>query len=253
MKIGFGVSVLSKGLQSNAVDGIGTYTKELANGLISIPGIELLPVAFGGNSNAEITTGSAGIKLPPYPLMAGMSACMPVPFIGNSELNKQIDLFHATDHLIPRLKGVPVLATLMDAIPLSHPDWVRLNLRTLKMWLWRQAAHWADHVVTISEYSKLDIVEHFSISDKKISVIPLGVDRRYFERIDQSSKDSTIKSLKISKDFFLFVGTLQPRKNVERILLAHASLSQEAQKNFPLVIVGRAGWGVDELLKKKST
>ncbi len=179
-----------------------------------------------------------------------MSAITPFPFIGHSALKKQVDLFHATDHLIPRLPGVPVLATIMDAIPLSHPEWVRLNYRALKTWLWRRAGQWADHVVTISEYSKQDIVEQFAIPPERVSVVPLGVDQRYFEKIDEENKAGVLKKLGLPSRFFLFIGTLQPRKNVERVIDAHATLPLEVQQEFPMVVVGRAGWCVDALLEK---
>lgn len=253
MRVGFGISVLSKGLQRNTVDGIGTYTRELAKQLTAIPQIELFPIKFGSTINEGVSLSNDGLTLPPYPLLSVMSNLMSLPFIGNAKICRNIDLFHATDHLVPRLKGVPVLATVMDAIPLSHPDWVRSDYRMLKAWLWRQAVRWADHVVTISEFSKREIVEYFSLSPKKVSVVPLGVNRRYFERIDLVSKQTILKRLQLPKHFFLFVGTLQPRKNVGRILSAHASLPRDIKKKVPLVIVGRAGWGVDGLLQDIAT
>lgn len=138
----------------------------------------LTPVSFG--YSAETGIANEGRVPPAYSIMAPVSACLPIPFAGHAELKRRIDLFHATDHLIPRLPGISVLATLMDAIPLSHPGMGALELPQPETWLWRRAARWADHVVTISEYSKRDIVEQFSIPPEKISVIPLGVDQRYF-------------------------------------------------------------------------
>lgn len=250
MNIGYGVSVLSRGLLASGVDGIGTYTKELSGELTSMPDVELLPVSFGYNVDTGIAQQGQGLTLPSYLIMAPICACFPIPFAGHSELKSKVDIFHATDHLIPRFPSIPVLATLMDAVPLSHPEWVKSRGRSLKALLWRRAAQWADHVVTISEYSKKDIVEQFSIPPEKISVVPLGVDRRYFEVINQQEKLSVLEKLHLPQKFFLFIGTLQPRKNIERILLAHASLPLEMQREFPMVIVGRAGWGVDALLEK---
>ena len=57
-----------------------------------------------------------------------------------------------------------------------------------------------------------------------------------------------MRRLDLPAAFFLFVGTLQPRKNVDRLLDAHAALPDRLKKNIPLVVVGRAGWGCEALV-----
>ena len=149
-----------------------------------------------------------------------------------------MDVFHATDHLIPKLSSAPVIATLMDAIPLSHPEWTTIRLAALRRWLLRRSGTWADHVITISDYSKREIVEHFGIAPERISVVPLGVHPRFFERIDQAERAEVLKRLGLRNSSC--VGTLQPRKNLERVLDAHAGLPADLRRAIPLVIVGRA-------------
>ena len=95
------------------------------------------------------------------------------------------------------------------------------QIASFKNWVWRKSGTWADRIITISDYSKEQIVYHFNISESKISVVPLGVDKIYFEKVDEILKSQILKSLNIPNNFFLFVGTLQPRKNVERIIAAH--------------------------------
>lgn len=251
MRVGFGCTVLAKGLLQGGVDGIGSYTKELGRNLSATKNVDLVPVSFGVPINGNFPLASPKINvLARYAPMAAVSSVTPWAFPGNESLRRQIDLFHATDHLVPRFSGFPVVATLMDAIPLSHPEWVRVRLAKLKSALWRRSAQWADHILTISEYSKSDIVKYFGISSDKITVTPLGVDERYFERLDAARKAEIVKRHGLPERFYLFVGTLQPRKNVERLLDAHAALPVGLQKDIPLVIVGRAGWGCETLVAR---
>ena len=249
MKVGFGCTVLANGLRHDGVDGIGCYTRELGRCLSANASVDLTPVSFCVPGEQGIGFSDKVVEvLPHYVRHAGLSAVSPICFPDSSFRN--LDLFHATDHLIPKFSRFPVIATLMDAIPLSHPEWVRMRLVHLKNWLWRRATHWADHVLTISDFSKQDISRCFQISADKISVVPLGVDDRYFERFDALQKREVVRRLRLPEQFYLFVGTIQPRKNLERLLDAHAALPMVRQRETPLVIVGRHGWGCEALVAR---
>jgi len=110
------------------------------------------------------------------------------------------------------------------------------------------AARWASRVITISEFSKRDIVEYFGIAEEKITVIPLGYDESLRTRVDGEKRREVLERYKLGEGFFLFVGTLQPRKNISRIIAAHRALGREFCRAHPLVIVGNYGWGGDETL-----
>jgi alpha-1,3-rhamnosyl/mannosyltransferase len=137
----------------------------------------------------------------------------------------------------------------MDVIPLSHPEWVRNELRTLKNILWKKSLTWADRIITISDYSKSEIIKWTDVAADKISVIPLGVDADWFLRCPEQEIARVREKYQLPNDFFISLGTLQPRKNVESTILAHRTLSLSERLKTPLVIVGRAGWKCDPLLK----
>ena len=191
----------------------------------------------------------SGITLGRYPLNAAWSAATSFNFFGINRLNQKVDLIHATDHYVPKCSPVPLVATLMDAIPLSHPHWSRGNHRGLKNALWIRAANWADQIVTISEYSKLELAKWTGISLNKISVIPLGVDKRWFREVPAAEFAQVRARYALPERFFISVGTLQPRKNIEGAILAHRSMPLAERQRVPLVIVGRAGWKCEAVLK----
>lgn len=232
------------------MDGIGHYSRELYRNLASCHEVQqLVPVVFGPRGS-NLLEGSPVKCLPSYRIEASWSAASGMRFFGASSLCSSIDIFHSPDHYTPRFKHTPVVATLMDAIPLSHPQWVNQRARKLKNWLWRQSGHWADHIVTISEFSKHEIVRYFGIDADKISVISPGVDASYFERLSGDKAEQIVADLNLPERFFLFVGTLQPRKNIERILDAHEALPPALRKAMPLLVVGRNGWGAEALVAR---
>jgi glycosyltransferase involved in cell wall biosynthesis len=244
LKVGFGLGFLAKGLQKNHVDGIGVYSRELYHALLPQP-IELLPYVYGQND--AITFAKTN------PLHSSFIKHV----IESQFFKKKIecvsegfkpDIIHAPDHLIPRVKNIPVIATVMDLIPFIHPEWTRGRFRNIKNHLFKNTILGADHIITISEYSKNDLMKYFNIPEEKISVTYLGVNPEFYQPFSDEDKNKVLKKLKLEPGFFLFVGTLQRRKNLEAALDAHALLSNQDRKLHPLVIVGNAGWASQELL-----
>ena len=252
MKVGFGTTALARSIAHGGVDGIGSYTQELGRALLAGGGIDLVPAGYRAFVGDDVLPGARPpVNLGRHAVMATLGAVSPWKCVAERELvTEQVDVFHATDHLIPKLSAMPVIATLMDAIPLSNPEWTTVKLAALRRWLLRRSGAWADHVITISEYSKNSIVEHFGIAAERISVVPLGVHPRFFEQFDGTTRDEVLKRLGLPAQFFLCVGTLQPRKNLDRVMDAHASLPADLRRAFPLVVVGRPGWGCESLVAR---
>lgn len=253
MRIGVSTTVWAKGAQTGHLDGIGVYTQALWRGLqrarTNGAALTLAPFAFG-NDLPELECGRPEKLAPHFSRYALRAALLGAPQSVSARVRKQVDLFHATDHHIPELGGVPVVANVMDLIPLLHPEWVSPRLRRAKNWLFSKTIRSANHIITISEYSKRDLIEHLEIPAKNISVTPLGVDPVYFQRVDDDRRNQVLQKCVLKPGFLLFIGTLQPRKNLMRVLAAHRSLPATMRKDHPLVVVGRIGWGVEELLSE---
>ena len=241
-RLGYGVTVWSSGSKTGHLDGIGVYTQALHAALTRImPRQRILPYAFGDNLS-EMPCGQPKSLVPKTARYLVKAACF------NQRLPCDVEVFHATDHHIPLLRDVPVVATVMDLIPFLHPEWVSSGLRRFKNWVFKRNILSADHWITISEHSRSDLITHFGIPAHKITVTPLGVESRYFAPVSRQEKQAVLSRYELAANFFLFIGTLQPRKNIHGLLYAHAKLPLKARQRYPLVIVGRNGWGVDDLL-----
>jgi len=250
MEIGFSCTVWAGGERAGHLDGIGIYSRALWQSLNEVAqgsDTRFKPYAFGKHLPA-MPCGAPQVLAKDYRIHAILSGVLKLPLSNSAAISRELDLFHATDHHIPLIRGVPTVATIMDLIPLLHPEWIKQDLKSLKSWLFATSIRRADHIITISEYSKQDMVQHLGIEPERISVTPLGVDPIYFERIEAPQREAVLDKHGLKPGFFLFVGTLQPRKNLPRVLEAFQQLPEDVRKAHPLVIVGRDGWSNEELL-----
>lgn len=247
MRVGFGTTVLARGLAQGGVDGIGSYTRELLQRMVRSPGIALQPFAYAGPIPPDMTANV--VNGGEFQRQALLSLTTGLPFMSLQQaMASKVDLLHATDHYIPKLRGIPVVATLMDAIPLAHPEWVTYRFKRVKTELWRRSAHWAQHIITISEHSRGEIAQWFQIPEKCISVVPLGVDERWFATPTPEALERVRSHYDLPARYFLAVGTLQPRKNIGTLIAAHRMLPPAVRREAPLVVVGKAGWGCDDVV-----
>ncbi len=244
-KIAVGATVLARGTRTGHIDGIGTYTQALCRQFARMPGTDVSTVSWQEDLNSDL--GLSHLTLPrirmEYDLIA--SAITGKSSFNSAEIEKRFALFHASDHFVPRLRNIPVIASLMDPIPLMYPEWVNQRARTLKNWLFRKEAAWADHYLTISHAVVDDLVTHFHIPRNDVTVVPLGVDDIYFTRPDATIEAEVLKKYELDPGFFLFIGTLQPRKNLKTLLEAFVKLPLSTRKRNPLIVAGRLGWGCD--------
>jgi alpha-1,3-rhamnosyl/mannosyltransferase len=250
--IGFSCTVWAMGERAGHLDGIGIYTRALWHAMQKIAADQqqvwrFKPYAFGRDL-PHLDCGTPEVLTERFSVSCVLSATLRKSLPISAELKRKLDVLHATDHHIPRVKGVPVIATVMDLIPLLHPEWIRQDLPRLKNWLFIQSIKSADHVITISEHSKQDLIRHLGLAPEQVSVTPLGVESCYFDRIDPQQIDTTLRAHDLQPGFFLFIGTLQPRKNLRGILEAFSRLPEGIRKQRKLVVVGRDGWGNEDLL-----
>jgi len=232
---------------ANTLDGIGHYTQSLQQFLRLAPNVEVLPYRFDSGSPRNAGAQNVGL----FQRQALFALTMRRAFKGFSAFGeKGIDLIHATDHLVPKSHDYPVIATLMDVIPLSHPQWVDYRFKRLNNAAWRASFRWADRIITISEYSKSQIIKYIGVPESAIDVIPLGVDEEWFAERDPELIAATQARYRLPQTYLLFVGTLQPRKNVSALIRAHERLPARVRQTHPLVIIGRYGWGSEALLSK---
>jgi len=150
------------------------------------------------------------------------------------------DIFLTLGHYAPRFSPVPTIITIMDLAFLKFPQhFLKKDLHKLKNWT-KYSAKNAKHIFTISQHSKQDIIKHYKIPFEKITVTYPAVDHQRFQIKAKTSK---------YKNYLLYLGTLQPRKNLLNLIKAYSQLPQQYSK-FKLIISGKKGWLYQELFKE---
>lgn len=248
MIVGLSSNVLESHTRFGAPDGIGTYTAELETALAAA-GAEVRrigsPVRIGMRFERPAHA-SLAFPLPLSYLVAAASAMHTrLPFA--TKVERAIDVYHATDYLVPRLSRTPVVATLYDAIPLAHPEWANPRLRSVKNWLLRRCAQSSDLIIAISHAAAEELIEHYDVSRDRIRVVPLGVHARWFERPNDEAIAAALTRHRLNRGYLLHVGTVQPRKNLDALLAAYEMLPPGARGERQLVLVGKYGWGAETL------
>lgn len=110
----------------------------------------------------------------------------------------------------------------------------------------------AKSVVTVSEFSKDDILKNYKTDPAKIDVIPNGV-KKIFHPVSFNEKETIKEKYTDGKEYFIYVGAIQPRKNLINLLKAFSVFKKRLQTNMKLVIAGRLAWKNDEFLQLIST
>jgi glycosyltransferase involved in cell wall biosynthesis len=164
------------------------------------------------------------------------------------------DIFFSPSHYAPRFSPVPTLISIMDLSYIHFPDmFKKSDLYQLKNWT-EYSVKKAKAVFTISNSSKNDIIKTYGIDDNSVYVVYPGIK----SETDLQPHIYAMNELKnrygISDKYILFVGTLQPRKNIVRLMQAFSLvLSSKYQVSsindkLQLVIVGKKGWMYEEIL-----
>lgn len=113
----------------------------------------------------------------------------------------------------------------------------------------RKAASRADQIITISENSKREIASFYHVSPKKIDVCYPAVDRDHFYRQSHEDIAKTLKKYDLKEKYILFVGNIEPRKNLKNLLLAYEKLPVGVRKQHSLLLVGAKGWQDEEIFE----
>ena len=172
------------------------------------------------------------------------------------------DLIFSPTHYIPRFSPVKRVVSIFDLAYLHFPEmFKKQDLWQLKNWS-KFSIKNADHIITISQYSKEDIIKNYGIKKNNITVAYPGYDRENFQfpRQGRSSPRAAISNFQlenvkrkygISGNYIIYIGTIQPRKNLIRLMEAFARIEGDLQ----LVIVGkttgpgREGWKYEDILE----
>lgn len=174
---------------------------------------------------------------------------LPVPYSLFFGRSAQITHFF-NYHVPPGVHGKRV-ATVHDMAYKVFPETVRLKTKIMLNLSLTRSVRRAHHLLTDSQFSKAEIIRFLKVPPEKITVVPCGVDTQVFHPVsDPAQTEATRREYAIPTPYFLYLGTLEPRKNIERLIEAYAALKAARPDAPALVLAGRKGWLYDTIFAR---
>lgn len=161
------------------------------------------------------------------------------------------DLYHALAFVAPLLLTVPAVVTIYDLSFIHYPERLPASRRLYLQLLTKLTCQRARRVIAISHSTARDVETTFGIPASKIDVAPCGYDAEIFRPLPPEAVSAFKAAKGLPERFWLFIGTLEPRKNLPTLLKAYAQLP--ADERLPLVIGGGKGWQYDEIFATVET
>jgi len=255
--------------------GIGFYTQHLVNALVKLQDVVDMAGFLGRHvmQDEQLLTWLSGVREIPLPattpsktlfaknelkkIVRSIPSVYPLRHMFREwQVSKALKhygqsgfIYHEPNYIPIKYSGKMVI-TIHD---LSHirysefhpPERVAFMNRHLKL-----AVDRADFIVTVSAFVRDEILDVFSVSSEKIVVTHLGTDMAFHPRSEIETFD-TLRRFNLSyRGFVLSVGTLEPRKNLERLLAAYSALPEGVRLAYPLVLAGGGGWKDSDLQRQ---
>jgi len=174
-----------------------------------------------------------------------------IPLTLSAELRKHpVDILHV-QFTAPPFAPCPLVVSIHDLSFEHLPETFNRRSRAQLRFTVRRSARRAARILALSEHARTDIIETYGISPELVTAVPLAA-ANHFQRVDDTKELQRIRhTYGIGQDYILSVGSIQPRKNLKRLIAAYASLlrTRPAGSVPQLVIVGKHAWLYNETLR----
>jgi len=159
------------------------------------------------------------------------------------------DVFFCPEGYLSKKTAVPTVMTVHDLAYLHYPEGIYAS--HLRYWKknTRAFVNRADHLIAVSDFTKNEVVQHFPNSEHKMTVIGHGVGDE-FRPISKDEQEHTRARLTEGQPYFLYLGSMHPRKNVVRLIEAFELYKKKDKTNRYLVLAGRLAWKSEEIKRK---
>ena len=173
-----------------------------------------------------------------------------IPLTLSAELRRNpVDVLHV-QFTAPPFAPCPVVVSIHDLSFEHLPETFKRRSRAQLRLTVRRSARKATHILALSEHARADIVATYGVSPARVTAIPIAASDRFRPVTDDRELQRVRHTYGIAGDYILTVGSIQPRKNLGRLIAAYARLRTDPRfHNLKLVVVGRRAWLFGETLR----
>jgi glycosyltransferase involved in cell wall biosynthesis len=168
--------------------------------------------------------------------------------LGLELLPQRLDVLHSPDFIPPLVGARRRVITVHDLNFWYYPQFLTSQSRRYYGQIGR-AVRAADAISADSEHTRQDLLTRLKLAPEKVRTIHLAANPLYSEPVSTAEVDAVLDRFRLPRGFVLFVGTLEPRKNIPTLLRAYHQLRHETRFDLPLVLVGRRGWLYEEIFE----
>jgi glycosyltransferase involved in cell wall biosynthesis len=158
-----------------------------------------------------------------------------------------LDVLHSPDFIPPVFGARRHIITIHDLNFIYFPDFLTPESRRYYAAQIEWAVRAADHISADSHTTRRDLIQRMGVAPQKVTTIHLAANPLYEKSYPDTAVRKTLRRTNLPPDFILFVGTLEPRKNLPTLIRAYHQLRRQTAVDVPLVLVGGKGWMYDQV------
>ncbi len=155
------------------------------------------------------------------------------------------DVYHEPNY-IPLPCDLPTVATVHDLSVLLHPEWHPADRVAHFERRFRRGLRQCEHFLAISEFARQEIIDRLHLRPERVTRTYMGI-RPGLRPLPEADVRQALDRLKLPRRYLLYVGTIEPRKNLLTLLRAYGALDDRIRRDYPLVLVGHWGWNAGEV------
>lgn len=246
--------------------GAAHYTYYLVKNLLAIDKVNKYVLFFPSTTQssvvAELIQGKDNVKVKFFPLYR-YKRFLPLTYsqllVSAVYESEKLDLLHLTVDSLPYIYRGKSTITVHDLAIFKHPELfpsqIIANLNLYAKALFPKSLKRSDKIIAVSENTKKDLIELFKVPSEKIKVIYEGTGQQSeaeIQKIVSQKADSIIEQFKINRPYLLFLGTIEPRKNLILLVKSFGDLLRNSDffQGFQLVIAGAKGYRHQDVFRE---
>jgi glycosyltransferase involved in cell wall biosynthesis len=236
MRIGINARLLIK----NRLEGIGWHAYEIITRLIALNPQHTFYLFYDRKEKIIVPQGD-NVKVvslfPPsrHPIL--ISAWIEYS-VRRACIDHDINLFYSPEVLMPAVLNIPSIITVHDLSPIVMPESLPWSHRIYYQYIIKRNLKLADRILTVSVFSKEEIISRCAIPSSKIEVV-YNAPRKIFKPIEEAEKKQITKEFANWMPYFIYVGSIHRRKNVDKVIAGYDAFRKQNTIEYKLVLAGK--------------